>query len=240
MINQSLVQIYSCTKCYMHISVLQQIHKRVAGKTGIQNTDMPFIIDCSTSINERCATMHAVHNLAVGIYCVYKLTLSKWQPSGFWHLVRLWINTDVSDEHSASIFWVMKLCPGLSRHNCHLEDVGCTYFQNIGISPQLYGLRNLENYHLISTGRGSLENCYTSIPSYALWLTWLKCHNTKKKLILTCVSSHINTLLQHMYVCVFIYWSHCRGGLNATSAYLSGSRRLRMEVNNLFNGKGAI
>lgn len=112
--------------------------------------------------------MHAVHNLAVGIYCVYKLKLSKWQPSGFWHLVRLWINTDFSAEQSASIFWVMKLCPGLSRHNCHLEDVGCTYFQNIGISPRLYGLRNL-------------ENCYTSIPSYALCLTWLKCHNTNKK-----------------------------------------------------------
>jgi len=59
-----------------------------------------------------------LNNLVVGIYCVRMLNLPKWETSGLWHRVRLWINTDVSDENAAaSIFWVMKLCPSLPRHN---------------------------------------------------------------------------------------------------------------------------
>jgi len=44
----------------MHISVLHKIHNRVAAEKGTQNTDVPLIIDYSTSINEWCITMHAV------------------------------------------------------------------------------------------------------------------------------------------------------------------------------------
>ena len=52
LINQSLVQIYSYTLCYVHISVLHYVHKRLAAEMGTQNTDMPFIIDRSTCISE--------------------------------------------------------------------------------------------------------------------------------------------------------------------------------------------
>jgi hypothetical protein len=52
---------------------------------------------------------------------------SKSRSSVFWRRTVMWQNTDVSEEHVASIFWSL-----------HPEDIGSMALRNVGILPQHY------------------------------------------------------------------------------------------------------